>query len=92
MLTICLDLYRNCLDIHMTKDGEMVMLHDPKLDRTTDGTGIIKEQNWYGYIENLRTKKEPHCAIPRMVDVLSYLKQKENVENGLYLVLDIKVT
>ncbi|CAO3664602.1 unnamed protein product [Umbelopsis ramanniana] len=77
-------------DIHMTKDGEMVMLHDPKLDRTTDGTGIIKEQNWFGYIENLRTKKEPHCAIPRMVDVLSYLKQKENVESGLYLVLDIK--
>jgi len=74
----------------MTKDGEMVMLHDPKLDRTTDGSGVIKERNWYGYIENLRTKKAPHCAIPRMTDVLSYLKQQENVDNGLYLVIDIK--
>lgn len=70
----------------------MVMLHDPRLDRTTDGTGVIKEQNWYGYIENLRTKKAPHCAIPRMSDVLSYLKQQQNVDKGLYLVLDIKVS
>ncbi|KAG2171942.1 hypothetical protein INT43_001418 [Umbelopsis isabellina] len=77
-------------DIHMTKDGEMVMLHDPRLDRTTDGKGIIKEQNWYGNIENLRTKKEPHCPIPRMGDVLAFLKEDENVKNNVYLVVDIK--
>lgn len=27
------------MDIHMTKDGELVVLHDEDVDRTTDGTG-----------------------------------------------------
>ena len=29
-------------DIHMTKDGELVVIHDSTLDRTTTGTGYIK--------------------------------------------------
>jgi len=31
------------LDIHMTKDGEIVVIHDTTLDRTTTGTGYIKD-------------------------------------------------
>jgi len=30
-------------DIHMTKDRELVVIHDPTLDRTTTGTGYIKD-------------------------------------------------
>ena len=30
------------LDIHMSKDGELVVIHDPTLDRTTNGSGYIK--------------------------------------------------
>ena len=30
-------------DIHMTKDGELVVIHDTTLDRTTTGTGYIKD-------------------------------------------------
>ncbi|MBS4195677.1 glycerophosphodiester phosphodiesterase [Lederbergia citri] len=30
------------LDVHMTKDGEIVVIHDVNLDRTTDGTGYIR--------------------------------------------------
>ncbi len=29
------------LDIHPTRDGELVVIHDPTLDRTTDGTGPV---------------------------------------------------
>jgi glycerophosphoryl diester phosphodiesterase len=29
------------LDVHMTRDGELVVFHDVTLDRTTDGTGPI---------------------------------------------------
>ncbi len=29
------------LDVHMTRDGEIVVFHDPTLDRTTDGSGPI---------------------------------------------------
>jgi glycerophosphoryl diester phosphodiesterase len=31
------------LDVQMTKDGELVVIHDEKIDRTTDGTGFIKD-------------------------------------------------
>jgi glycerophosphoryl diester phosphodiesterase len=30
------------LDVHMTKDLEIVVIHDEMLDRTTDGTGYVK--------------------------------------------------
>ncbi|MBN1316796.1 MAG: hypothetical protein JXA42_15055 [Anaerolineales bacterium] len=29
------------LDVHLSKDGELVVIHDPCLERTTDGTGQI---------------------------------------------------
>ncbi|WP_202081350.1 glycerophosphodiester phosphodiesterase [Caldalkalibacillus salinus] len=32
------------LDVHLTIDQEIVVCHDDHIDRTTDGTGLIKEQ------------------------------------------------
>jgi glycerophosphoryl diester phosphodiesterase len=34
------------LDVHGTKDGVVVVLHDPTLDRTTNHTGPVREQTW----------------------------------------------
>ena len=34
------------LDIHLTRDGVPVILHDAKLERTTNGTGFVAEKNW----------------------------------------------
>ena len=31
------------LDLHMTKDGHLIVMHDSTVDRTTDGTGAIAE-------------------------------------------------
>ena len=31
------------VDAHITKDGEIVLMHDEKVDRTTDGTGLIED-------------------------------------------------
>ena len=31
------------IDLHMTKDGEIIMMHDHKVDRTTNGTGLVVE-------------------------------------------------
>jgi glycerophosphoryl diester phosphodiesterase len=47
------------LDIHVSKDGELVVMHDPMVDRTTNGSGLIKDYtlaeikkldagSWYG--------------------------------------------
>jgi glycerophosphoryl diester phosphodiesterase len=31
------------LDVHATRDGEVVVLHDPTLERTTDGAGAVAD-------------------------------------------------
>ena len=31
------------LDIQLTKDGEIVVIHDERVDRTTDGTGFVRD-------------------------------------------------
>jgi glycerophosphoryl diester phosphodiesterase len=33
-------------DIWPSADGELVIIHDPSLHRTTDKTGVVKELNW----------------------------------------------
>ena len=32
------------LDLHLSKDGALVVMHDTDVDRTTDGTGPIAEK------------------------------------------------
>ncbi len=34
------------LDVHATADGEIVVFHDDDLDRTTDGAGPLRAQDW----------------------------------------------
>ena len=31
------------LDVHLSRDGELVVIHDETLDRTTNGTGLVKD-------------------------------------------------
>ncbi|HSL43141.1 MAG TPA: glycerophosphodiester phosphodiesterase [Anaerolineales bacterium] len=31
------------MDAHITKDGQIVLMHDEEVDRTTDGSGLIEE-------------------------------------------------
>ena len=33
-------------DVNITRDGKLVMMHDPTLDRTTTGTGKVSGANW----------------------------------------------
>ncbi|HET8569302.1 MAG TPA: glycerophosphodiester phosphodiesterase family protein [Candidatus Limnocylindria bacterium] len=32
------------LDVHLTRDAELVVIHDESLERTTDGTGLVRER------------------------------------------------
>ncbi|WP_339253975.1 glycerophosphodiester phosphodiesterase family protein [Sporosarcina sp. FSL W8-0480] len=34
--------YLEC-DVHLSKDGELIIMHDEKIDRTTNGSGFIKD-------------------------------------------------
>ena len=37
-------------DVHMTKDGELVVIHDEKIDRTSNGNGFVRDMT----LEELR--------------------------------------
>jgi len=70
------------LDLHMTKDGVLVLMHDTTVDRTTDGQGAVAEMTW-DELKNLDAafnfsldgkKTFPYrgqgFTIPRLEDVL----------------------
>ena len=69
------------LDMHMTSDGVLVLLHDTTVNRTTDGRGAVAEMTWEelqkldaAYYFNPDGKSFPlrgkGIGIPRFVDVL----------------------
>ncbi|KIR62571.1 hypothetical protein I312_103315 [Cryptococcus bacillisporus CA1280] len=65
-------------DVHATSDGVILMFHDPTLDRTTTGTGLIKNQPWKGVIEHVRTIKEPVQPVPLFEQLISLLMEPQN--------------
>ncbi|OCF44948.1 glycerophosphodiesterase [Kwoniella heveanensis CBS 569] len=76
-------------DIHITADNVLVMFHDPELNRTTNGEGLIHKQPWVGVLEHVRTKKAPHQPIPKFSEVIEILLQPENM--NVKLNIDCKV-
>lgn len=77
-------------DVHMTKDGVLVVIHDDTVDRTTNGTGAIKELT-YAYLSTLDAGswKDPKFTgekIPTLEQTLKYFK-----EHNMVAVLEIKV-
>lgn len=51
------------LDVQLTKDGEVVVFHDEKVDRTTDGAGAVKDYT----LEELK-KLNAAKLFPRLTD------------------------
>ncbi|EMD37157.1 hypothetical protein CERSUDRAFT_115072 [Gelatoporia subvermispora B] len=78
-------------DVHMSLDDVVIMFHDPSLDRTTNGTGFIREKLWYGPegMEQLRTTKEPRQSIPTFAETVALLMKPENLH--VKLNVDVKV-
>lgn len=76
------------LDIQLTKDDEIVVIHDEKIDRTSDGEGWVKDytlEELRGFNYN-RTKPEyEHADIPTMREVFELLKP-----TGLFINIEIK--
>lgn len=69
------------LDVHLTKDGEVVVIHDYTVKRTTDGTGWVRELtleelrrldagSWFG--EAFRGEK-----IPTLDEVLRWVADRD---------------
>jgi len=75
--------------VHITKDHEIVMFHDPHLDRTTNGTGRLQTHNYHGGLDQLRTNKLPAQKIPTFRETMELLMRTEN--QHCYLNIDVKV-
>ncbi len=55
-------------DVHLSADGEVVVCHDPTVDRTTDGTGAIAALPWAALQEfDAGARWTPH-ADPEMAN------------------------
>ena len=62
-------------DVRMTKDGVLVLIHDKTVDRTTDGTGTVKDMNFTELRQlNAGTEDCPQ-QIPTLEELLELLAQ-----------------
>src|SRR3989344_2063955 len=64
--------YIEC-DVHLTKDNEVVVIHDNTLDRTTNGRGLVKDFTLKELKKLDAGKKE---KIPTLQEYINLLKNK----------------
>ena len=77
------------LDIQLTRDGELVVIHDERVDRTTEGIGYVRDYT----LEELKrlhvyADGSPSQQIPTIEEVLDLLEPKMKV--GLKLNIELK--
>ena len=77
------------LDIQLTKDGELVVIHDERVDRTTDGIGYVKDYN-LSDLKKLHVYDENNSfqSIPKMEEVFDMLQNC--MLEGLLLNIELK--
>lgn len=74
-------------DVHMTADGELVVIHDETIDRTSDGTGYVKDMSLadlreydYGSWFSSEFKGETIPTLTEVLDVFDSTDHKLNIE------------
>jgi glycerophosphoryl diester phosphodiesterase len=70
------------IDLRLTRDGHVVVLHDPTVDRTTTGHGRIKDLT-LAQVKRLKTKDGRH--VPTLEDVLKI------TDGRVGLMLELKI-
>lgn len=61
------------LDVHQTRDGEVVVVHDATLERTTTGRGTVRDLSW-AELATAVIRGTPDDRLPRLADVLALLR------------------
>lgn len=77
------------LDIQLTKDGELVVIHDERVDRTTEGIGFVREYT-LAQLKRLHIYADvnPSQEIPTMKEVLELLAP--SMREGLRINIELK--
>lgn len=79
------------LDIQMTKDGALVVIHDERVDRTTEGVGFVRD---YTLAElrklHIYADASPSQTIPTMDEVFDLTEEK--LKSGLKINIELKTS
>lgn len=71
-------------DVHLTKDGELVIIHDETLERTTDGKGLVKDKTLRELKKLNASKGNLSCevqTIPTLREYFDFAKNKDIITN-----------
>ena len=72
------------LDVHMSKDGELVVIHDESVDRTTNGTGLVRELT-LAQLKELDActgmEKYRGAKIPTLAEVFDLIQNTHHIVN-----------
>lgn len=73
------------MDVHLTKDGEVVIVHDEKIDRTSDQKGLVKDMTYEELCKadfSYKYKGQvPFQKIPTLREYFELVKDEEIVTN-----------
>ncbi|ORY13129.1 PLC-like phosphodiesterase [Clohesyomyces aquaticus] len=75
-------------DVHLSRDGVVVLSHDKDLKRCFGRTEKLIDCDWE-FLSKMKTLKEPHESMPRLLDLLEYLASPGMEE--IWVLLDIKL-
>ena len=60
-------------DVHLTKDGEVVIIHDETLDRTsTNGKGFVRDYTYEELYRSALPASASRSTFPRSANTLSW--------------------
>lgn len=76
-------------DVQLTKDGEIVVIYDERVDRTTDGTGNVRDYTLAELKKLSITGDDDSYRIPTLREVLELLKPY-CMNKGLKLNIELK--
>lgn len=77
------------LDIQMTKDDHMVVIHDERVDRTTEGFGYVKDHTLAELKKlHIYADENPAQQIPTIEEVLDLLEDRMKI--GMKLNIELK--
>lgn len=70
-------------DVHLTKDGQMVLCHDEKIDRTSNGHGLIRDYTYEELLQFDFGYKTPYPGqkIPLLQELLMLCSGKQIIIN-----------
>ncbi|MCD8027415.1 MAG: glycerophosphodiester phosphodiesterase [Erysipelotrichaceae bacterium] len=69
-------------DVHMTSDGQLVLIHDEDISRTSNGSGYIKDMTLKQLKQyNFHYKNNGIYEIPTLQELLEYIQDKNIIVN-----------